>query len=723
MYCNSGVDGSRAHDACTQAGAAAAHVAAFAAGSMLPASRGDCRLLGLRVLLLRGGYGRSMPAQKNSRSPVRSTIRRAVLVLAVLVTAAAIAAGCGDEKTAAGLDGAGGGPMAWLPADTWLVATANASAATIDDGLQSLDRLAIWSLAEGFLPAQNGVDLRLELLEQLATQTHDGDDPKLTKEDLEAAFGDRAGLAVFDNDIASLSEDDAPIVVWIHVDDEQLALEVTRSLIDGDEREAEHEGVTYYETADEQATFTVRDELLLLTTSPARMEQLIDVHHDDSGTLADDQTAMRVVEAGVGESIAGIAIQTDPLLAAVPQLVAEGAAQAKRVQASDGITVADSGSADALTQTAAKLEGVLTSKSVDSLVPDWLAGSVTVDKVGMRMRGAWSNPRPLAKPEPGSRELVERMPADAPQVSAMVSDGSQLTRVQAAWADARDEADLELGDLFSDCPPANAWACRLAGVTIETVLEDESLAEAIDDADDSVSVTMQSFAPLLEQSIALSGPAKQPATAAMPKLTARVMEVVTSMSTDLDWTPPAALQAAMRQAGISVVPGPKGAIVVKVRPASPAGTALRQALDPEARQAFAALGIDAGALLSPKGLSLAPQQVDDLAVFGFPASAPSAVVPALEGDADVLGDDRDYIDAVDAAKPPKQVGTYGWFNLSDTIESALTALSKQQPEVARALPSVRNNLADVPGMVWWSGRTTVDGETVGVAEAVIPILE
>jgi hypothetical protein len=94
------------------------------------------------------------------------------------------------------------------------------------------------------------------------------------------------------------------------------------------------------------------------------------------------------------------------------------------------------------------------------------------------------------------------MPADAPQVSAMVSDGSQLVRVQAAWADAKDEADLDLADVFAGCAPRDAWACQLGEAAFTTLLEDESLAAAIDDADDSASVTTQSLAPLLEQSIA-----------------------------------------------------------------------------------------------------------------------------------------------------------------------------------------------------------------------------
>jgi hypothetical protein len=201
------------------------------------------------------------------------------------------------------------------------------------------------------------------------------------------------------------------------------------------------------------------------------------------------------------------------------------------------------------------------------------------------------------------------------------------------------------------------------------------------------------------------------------------MEIVTSMSADLDWTPPAKLTASMKQSGISVTPGAKGAIVVKIAPASPAGRAMRRALDPQELRTLAAIGIDARELLSPTGLSLTPQQVDGLSVFGIPTSAPSTVVPALKGKVDTLGDDRRYADVVAAAKPPKQVGAYGWYSLASTIEEVLESMSAEQPNVTRALPSVRNNLADMPGMLTWSARTTIDGEQVGVAEAVIPILK
>jgi hypothetical protein len=36
---------------------------------------------------------------------------------------------------------------------------------------------------------------------------------------------------------------------------------------------------------------------------------------------------------------------------------------------------------------------------------------------------------------------------------------------------------------------------------------------------------------------------------------------------------------------------------------------------------------------------------------------------------------------------------------------------------------VRNNLADMPGVLAWSGRQQVDGREVGTAVAVAPILE
>lgn len=615
----------------------------------------------------------------STRSP-RLLIHRVVAIVVVLATAALLAAGCaGDETTKAGLGGPAGGPMAWLPADTWMVASGNTSAAAIDGGLASLDRLAIWSLVEGELPAQNGVDLRLELLKQVAAAVPGTNAKDLPSSDeLEAAFGDRMGLAIFDRDLSKLDSklwtDDAPVAAWIHVDDEQLALEATEQLLPGTERTAKHRGVRYYESADEHLTFAVRDELLIATTSPARMKQLIDMRRSArSNTLAGDATATRVAEAGIGDAIVGVAIQTDPLL----EIAAQRA----------GDSTGDTPVAAALSTT-----------SVDNLIPDWVAASFTVDETGMRMRGAWSNPREIADPAVGSRELVERMPATATQVSASVSDGSALARVQGAWSEIQRETDIDVDQVFTGCTARDAWACTIAADTLTTLLEDESLAAALDAADDSVMVMSQSLMP-------------------------QTLEVVTDMSGDVGWQLPAKLRSDLRAAGITLTPNAKGGIVAKVAPKSQAGAALRRALGSESGQATALLGVDPRALLTPKGLSLTPTQVADLSVFSLPATKRSPAAQALAGDIDTLADDRSYADVVTAASPPKQVGSYGWLNLSAMVEGVLTSLAADEPNVQRALPSVRNNLTDMPGVVWWSTRTEVDGEQVGVAQAVVPILE
>ncbi|MCW2923029.1 MAG: hypothetical protein JWM98_433, partial [Thermoleophilia bacterium] len=148
-----------------------------------------------------------------------------------------------------------------------------------------------------------------------------------------------------------------------------------------------------------------------------------------------------------------------------------------------------------------------------------------------------------------------------------------------------------------------------------------------------------------------------------------------------------------------------------------------KALTPDAVAGMRAVGIDPSALLSPAGLTISAEEADDLLVAGFPPNAPSKVVPALNGDVDTLGDSDSYRSVVKAAKPPKEVGQYGYIDLGAYVEAIFTAISADSPQAARALPTVRNNLADVPGVLTWTTRETFDGHEVGVAETVVPILK
>ena len=138
---------------------------------------------------------------------------------------------------------------------------------------------------------------------------------------------------------------------------------------------------------------------------------------------------------------------------------------------------------------------------------------------------------------------------------------------------------------------------------------------------------------------------------------------------------------------------------------------------------MSAFGIDVAALASRGGLTVSFDEVDGIRVAGLPDDAPSKVVPALEGDAETLADSETYQEVVDAAKPPKDVGVYGYIDLRGYVESILGVLAAQDPQVRRLLPTVRNNLEDAPGIVVWSSRQDVEGEQVGVGEYVLPILE
>lgn len=623
--------------------------------------------------------------------------------------AALVAVGCSDGGERAAAEGTA---LAWLPADTWLVVTGDVSAERIDEAVATLDRLPVWALAEGFLPAGDGAGLRRALLEQVATDG-EGAATGPTAKELEAAFGDGAGFAITDPDFAAIdAEQDMPFLAWVEVDDEARAERAARGLFDGDDREEEHEGRTFWESSDHEATWTVQDGLLLVTTTPERMRTLIDVREGDDSLSGDEEGAL--VRAATTDAFASVAVQTDPLFDAAPQLAE---------QAAEGLPE-DDPDAERAREAAERLGAALDTDSVRELVPDWVAGSITIDEVGLRTRVAWSNPRGLADADPGARELVERMPASSSAVTGVAGRGDGLRRVQEAWADAREEADLDLRDAI-DCSGGQAWACELGVEALVTVLEDEELADAFAERGDLATVLVQDLGPAVRaaaagQAAALRAPGT-PAPA-MPKVDARILEVVTPSTEPLGWQPNEELANAMERAGVAVTRA-GGAHVVRIDPASPMGRALRRGLDAEARAGFDMLGIDVAALLTPGGMRIAPERVDGVDVFGLPMDAPSAVAQELEEGADSLGEAADYQAVVEAAGAPDEVGSWAWVDVAGTIESALAGVASGSPEVRRLVPTVRNNLRDVPGAISWTTVEEVDGQHVGVAESVLPILD
>lgn len=631
---------------------------------------------------------------------IASITRRAVLLAALLAAALLVAAGCSGDDVDRPAKLGGNGALRWLPADTWLVATGDLSAARIDEAVDTLGRLPIWALVEGELPASDGEGLRAALLEQVAeAAAGPGETATLDAAQLERAFGNRVGFAIFDQDLEGLDDGgDAGLVAWVHVDDETLARDAALELFDGEPTEREHDGIDYFELPDDEATFVVRDELLLVTTSPSRMEQLIDVREGDEPSLAGDDTAGAMIDAGIGEAFAGAAINTDALLDALGR-----AARAQEQQ-----------------QGAVAIGDVLDSGALDDLAPDWVANSVTIDDVGLRLRATWSNPRELAEPATSARELVERMPASAATVSGIVTDGSVLTRVQAAWKQASEAADLDLRrEADCDSRDEHAWACRLALEAGLAILEDDDLASALDAQPDSATVIVQDLAPLFA---ALLEAARSSTPTAQLSIDERWLEVATTATSDLDWTAPRELATAMREAGLQVSRTDAGGVRVKAAPNSPLARALR---DMQKRVAPGdALANDATAqLLTPQGMLLQPATVDGVNVFGMPQDAPSAVVRALEGDVDRVGDLDAYERVVEAVDPPEAVGSWGWLHVAQLAEDLLGLAASESPEIARVIPTVRNNLDDVPGMLAWSTREDHDGEAIGVAEAVLPILE
>jgi hypothetical protein len=657
------------------------------------------------------------------RISTRSSLVRIGAALAAVTLATLVAAGCGaggsDDPGASGVLG-DAGPLAWMPKDTWLVATTNLDPAVIDTAVTTLDRLPIWALAEGFLPARDGKGLRRELLEELAKEsTTSGEDkPKVSAKELERAFGHRAGIAITGTDFESLDQDTGPVMAWVEVDDEDAALAAAKDLIAGSHDEVEHEGVTYYDTSSDDVTFLVRDGLLVVSTTTEHMEALIETREGDD-SLADDETAAAILEVGVGEALGGFALASEPLLEAAPRLVRE---QAERVADDEDATRSEQQEAERMARIADELGPLLESNAVDGMIPDWIGGSMTIDESGLRMRGVWSNPRELADPEPGSRELVERMPADAQIVNAYAQDGTMLRRVQEAWAEVRDAYDLDLRQLVAgECSQADRWACDLGIELALTMLEDEQLADALAEQGDTVSASVQDIGPQLG-ALAELGETGRATSGALDE---RVMEFVLPADANLEgYEPPSELADAMQRAGLEVTTQDGGdEVTIRVRPNSPLRRVLVEEFDQATLAALAAVGFDLRGLLTAEGLTLREEQVDDLGVWGVPPDAPSTVAPALRGDVDTLADNDVYEEIVAAANPPEQVGAYGWIDLKGYVEETLTMLSTDTPEVKRVIPTVRNNLADVPGVLTWTAREESGGEQVGVYELSVPILE
>ena len=663
------------------------------------------------------GSGRPM------RTPSRSAVHRVLAASAAVAVAALVAAGCGGSSGDAGSGDTGlvgdEGPLAWLPADTWLVATANLDPEAIDTAVESLDRLPIWALAEGLLPASDGKGLRRELLKQVAKTRSKDTGTKVTATELETAFGERLGFAITSADFQEMDAKDAPYVAWIEVDDEEAALETAKDMFAGTDTESEHEGVTYFRSKKDDATFLVRDGLLVVSSTPKQMETLIDVREGDD-SLAGDDVAAAVLEVGVGDALAGFAIASEPLLNAAPELVRQ---QADDIDEDGEASESSKENAEKAAKIADELGPLLQSNAVDGLIADWISGSVTIDDSGLRIKGAWSNPRELATPEPGSRELVERMPADAPIVNAMVTDGTTLARVQDAWTEVREAYDLDLRAIVAEeCSQADRWACDLGIELVLAVLEDEQLAESLADQGDTAMVMTQDLAPLLASLATMSDP--ETAARAKPKpIEARLYEIASTAGM-VEYRPSDELVEAARTAGIAVTTSADGLdVTIRVTPGSPLARTIAAEVDPAAAAALAGFGFDVGALLTPKGLTISAEDVDGIYVAGFPQDAPSKVVPALEGDVETLADAQTYQDVVAAAKPPKQVGSYGFVDLKTYVETILAGLGAGEPDVQRIVPTVRNNLADVPGIVTWSAREESDGEQVGVVEMSMPILK
>lgn len=593
--------------------------------------------------------------------------------------------------------------MSWMPRGTWAVAQVDLDGKRIDEALTTLERLPIWPLVGEELPSKDGAGLRTELLEMIAKE---GGTDAPSADELEDAFGNHLGVAITDNDFARFEDDndDVPVIGWIEVDDADKAEKILSDALD-EKSTFEHKDVeahTGTDGGDDEITWLVSGDVAIVTTTREEMQRLIDAR-DAGTTVGEDEDARRVLSAALDESIMGVAVATDPIMDAVPQILEQEDDAPKRVRD--------------------QVRDVLASGAIDSLVPDWIGFGATIDDTGVRMRATWSNPRELAKADIGARELAERMPEATSIVNAATSDGAWVGRMQAAWQVVTDETDVSLDDLADDCTgEVDAWACEIAVETLRMLLEDEDLAKAAAKADPVTAAVAQDFGALLAQGLSAAPGAAKPAAKAAP---ARSQEYVVAGDLTYDYDIPAKLDAALTKAGISIEAIEDGTgVQVRVTPASPAGRELATALkDPAARVQFATLGIDPADLLRPAGLVLQADEVDDLLVYGFPQDAASPVTEALDGDADTLGDLDRYRDAVETAKAPKEVGTWGWVDIRGLVERTLDVIGPTVPAAAAFDAPARQNVKQLPGILTWTAREDVDGEDVGVAELALPILE
>ena len=639
-----------------------------------------------------------------------SSLRRFVVTAALVAMAATIAVGCGGDRSGDG-DGTSGivgddGPMSWLPADTWVVASGNLDADALGTAAKTLKRLPVWALAEGFLPASDGAGLRRAMLRELASSMNDETKgAKLTGAKLERAFGDHVGVAIF-GDVAGLdaSEDSPPVAVWVELDDRAAARDVVDELADGSVKTHSSKGVDYLTDSSGDGAIVLTDDLLLAAADVSGIKQLI-AAHEGGPSAADDETGRAVIEASIGDALLGGAVATDPLIEAAPDMLDA---------ATEGESVKHQGYADV---------AATAIDAAEPLIPDWIGGSLTIDAVGVRSRAAWSNPHRLASPTPTSRELVERFPEDVATAQAYVSDGTQLQRAQRVWSRVQQQHDLDLGQLVANCDKPVRALCALGVELARTALEDTELADAQAAAGDTVGGLLVDMASSLGALGSLSDPAAPAAKpAAAPKQ--RVFEAAMS-DTDLDWTPPASLVTAARTAGLVVTArgvDDSTTYTIRVVPRSPLGQAFAAMPAAERTAAFGAYGIDP-AQLTGRGVTLTQQVVAGLAVIGVPDAAPSRLARSLAGDAGTLGESEQYRATVRAVDPPEEVGMYSYLDLASYVHDVLAALGADVPSVRQITPTVDNNLSDIPGILQWSTRETVRDREVGVYELVMPITD
>lgn len=660
-------------------------------------------------------------------------LARPFMTLTILAVAAAVAAACGsDSESSDATTSADPGQraMAWLPADTWLVARASYAVQDLDTAIETLDRLPIWALVEGLAPARDAAGLREAAFQEIAKSTKNDDrEGEVTVAQLDAAIGEHAGIAVIGNDLEQLNADEPPVAGWIEVRDEDAADELVRALAEGKVSEERHGGATYLVDESGEGAILIEDELLLFATKGEHLERMIDAN-DDGETLAENDDARAVLDVAADGTLGTIAIASDDAMDLVVQ-----AAQA------DADTKSGAAQFDDVRE-------LLATSAIDGMISEWVGVSMGLDETGLRMVATWSNPRDLADPDTDARELAERSPATALQVQAGVTDGTQVQRLQAAWTEIRAATGIDLGAVEEECGDvAKAAACRFGARLAAYLLEDEDLADDLAEAGASSYVTIQDNAALTQAAgtlATLSDPAEPvpapaagsatpkakatpttaaaaPAPTASQPADARLVELAT---TDTEYVErldiPNELAAAAAAVGITVTNDDE-AMTVSVKPTSPV-------LNPATAETTALLqqqGVPAAALTAG-GVDLLTaeiREVDDLLVIGMPAAAASTLIPALEGDTETLTDSPTYQDVTAAVKAPERVGAYLFTDLAGSVTALFDTLAASEPDVARAAPSVRNNLADVPGLVGWSARTEHEGQQVGIAELRVPILE